>query len=232
MPTATTFYMRLGVAAAKGFTLPSGALYSSTINNTNATYTGANGKYLDVNSGILQSTIATTAANMSITNPDVFAQFFTPLLASQSISSASTLKIGIGAKSATSARFHPGVGVYLVNGSTGAVRTILTTYAANNIPMSTGTAEQTAYSATLSLASATVTAGDVICVEIMGIDATGTVVSTVYFDGTTAITASGTATSSAKAFITFPAALTYTLPQAPITNIRTLGQGVTRASVW
>jgi hypothetical protein len=118
--------------------------------------------------------------------------------------------------------------VYLINGSTGAVRTTLMnpttiTQGAEN----TATAETTFYNAGLIVGGFTATAGDLLCIEY-GINGNNgspstpwTILSTdckMYDCGTTAITTDKASTSDAQSFVTMPFTLAF---MGPTTDLST-----------
>lgn len=205
------FYPLLETAADVGSsTLPSTYLFA-TYEQSDGTYAGSNAKKLSVTAGSAQQS-ANKSDWSSTSSPATYgiAQFLSAPLAGQVLGS-STATIGIALKLSNADADHTWQGkvvIYLVNGSTGAIRTNLTTALLGlGTASRTSTGELTCYSAAVTQAGATITAGDYLAFEMSLTMTPGvhggalTANTTGYTSGTTAISADAASTSDAKSFI-------------------------------
>jgi hypothetical protein len=215
VPTAT-FYPLLE-SAATVTTKPTDFL-GTLWGQKNAAKTGANALLLSTVAGSVQQSnnksdwsvvLDTASARLG------HAQFLTAGLAGQTISAANWT-VGFALKLSNAAAGFTWSGraaLILVNGSTGATRTMIADVGLIGAGGSSSTAELTVYSTTFAGASATVTAGDYVALEL-GISVSNnsggdiTPNSTLYTSGTTTISSDNAATADAKSFVTPPAALT------------------------
>ena len=134
---ATTLYLRLGVAAGSGITLPSGLLGTWGVNGASS-YSGANAKALSVTAGSAQ--VATSGYTNTSTSAVATAQFVSPPMAAVSIASGSwTLSWAMKSASVT---WSAQVYIALINGSTGAARTVVSN-SGSSTPITVGTTART-----------------------------------------------------------------------------------------
>lgn len=199
--TASTLYLRLGLSASSGITLPGAWKGGFAATST------ALGKALNLTAGSSQLSVSATGGN-----PDTgLGQFCSPSLSAQVIASG-TWTIGCAFSHATAGFASGEVYIALMNGSTGAVRTVIyaTALFGGNDQRSS---ETTAYG-TASGGSATSSLGDYILVEV-GINNSTGFTPVLYADGGTVITSDNVATSDAQSAIAFTHTLAFK-PASPL----------------
>jgi hypothetical protein len=224
---ATTLYLRSGLSASANqspavVALPSTLLAGANWNASISTSVEANAVFLSVSAGSSQLSLNTTWPTVNIhgSHSICYAQYLSNPLAAQTISGGSWT-IALAADETVShsgGTYQRQVALFLVNGSTGAARN--TIFAFNQIgtnPSTTSNGEQTAYTAAATGSSATVTAGDYLCLEVgivvnAGSSGGFTPASDTYDSGTTAISSDGASTSNAQSLITSPGTLTFQMP--------------------
>ncbi len=218
MATTTTFYLRLETAADATQTHPSGFLGAWDF--TDGTDAGANIKYANpTTAGSSQQNI--TKGNWASQNGGNkfygMAQFATDKLTAQTVGSGNWT-VGV-ANSGTLGPYNYDcyVGIYLVNGSTGAIRT---TVAASVLVGSSGKGGGTSELTTkgnVSCSSFTSTAGDYLVFEfgekLNGTGGSFSPSTALYTSGTTTISGDNVPTSDAKSFVTAPVSISYAVPQ-------------------
>lgn len=205
-----TFY--LVNSAAGNSTKPSGYLATWTVSNSGAA--GANALATAASSN---SSTATATSPSGTNSTKGCAQFLSPALAAQTIG-AGNWTIGYSLYVSSGLVSHQGrVAIFLVNGSTGAIRSTIaaaTTVGASRVA---GTGK-TVYTASLSGSQVTVTADDYIAIEIGETQsAFSSVTATVQFNGATSISSDSAANTTPASFFTAPAsiALSTDTPNAP-----------------
>ncbi len=218
----TTLYLRSGETASSHQSPAVGSLPSGFLAAWDFTASGFNGAsacFLDSSAGSAQvaATGGTWSAQVGGTKKYGIIQYASnPLAGSQTIS-AGNWTIGYAgslSNGGASLKTQGYIALYLVNGATGASRTVIFALA---ILTGTGThanaSEATFYSTTASGSSATVTAGDYLVLEVgEALVATGTQTPgtfSIYDSGTVAISSDNAAASNAQSFITAPVTLTF-----------------------
>ena len=202
---ASTFYLNLA-AAAPVPVLPSGFLAGWTDGTSGASYAGANAKRLDIAVGTSQTSVVLSCTSGHTTG---FAQVLSPPLTAQQVAAANWT-VGVAAASAGTS-WECAVFIALVNGSTGAVRTVIASAASwvGSINRTTLNSELTCYSATISGAAFTALQGDYILVEFGLEESAGSSQNvTFYADGTTGPSSDGAAASNCASYVTCPTTLT------------------------
>lgn len=203
--------MRLEESAPSGLTLPSDFFNQPNLVPKNASTSGSNAKALDLVAGAAQQ--STSLALVTGAATAGMAQFLSPKLNAATYATQ-TAAAGFALSISGATGNNPRIGVFLANGSTGSVRTGLSgivTCGANR--SKTAGTEWTCYSASLSLAGFTATAGDCIAVEVYADVTFGqTVTETLYTSGTTPISVDVLSTTDAQSFITFPLTLSFVQP--------------------
>lgn len=234
MATIQTMYLRDTAADVGASTLPSG--YLGAWDYVVAAAGGANALSLMDTAG---SATVTRTASGSVGTPSSTpknygtGQFASARLAAQSIGSGNWTFAFSARDNAASFGINTWQGyaaLYLVNGATGAIRT--TIFALGGIGSSgrTQTNYTTSYSASVSGASATATAGDYLVFEFGAQIAKTNTAASVNLDGrygnSTAISADAATNANPQSRIVAPAALTLDIPAQTVTasDFRPLAQ--------
>lgn len=214
----TTLWLRLGLAAPAGLTLPSG--YFQTYTASNASFGGANTKLLGPVIGASQTSSSITQTS---TNTYGLAQLASAPLAAGTYP-ASALRIGIASSlpGITTGQFGR-LSLYLINGSTGAIRTTLCSLSQVSGGVN-ATTEKTLFTTGITTAGFTATVGDYLLAEIGLFNAgSGTATGSLWCDGATQVVGDFVVTSDAGSNIVINVPLVF----QPITvsGTATLGAG-------
>jgi len=222
----TLLYPKLELAAPNNIKLPTSYLGAWSI--VNGTFGGSNAKLLDA-TGSASSQQNSSIAGIIPAGSNRLAglgQFLSPALKGQTVSAGNWTVEFAGNSSSGFITWSGYVAVYLVNGSTGLIRTTIVPLGSVALANRTGTnSELTVYSLSVSGSSFTVSAGDYLAVEL-GISATNTDVdfnhgstSNIYTSGNTDINADNIVIADAKTLIICPASLQFlggdTFPAIP-----------------
>lgn len=217
MATIQTFYLHINGTPSSGLVRPSGYFGSSFWDQSNAK-SGASAASMDGSAGSAQVSIAKSnwsAIAAAGTQNLVFAQFLSPALAGQSVGAASwTFAWAYTVSNASGMlQWSPYCGLYLVNGATGANRTTIlspTNPSSNWYRTSTG---ETSCYVSYGCSAFSPVAGDYLALEV-AVQCKNTSASswtpntTLYADGTTALTVDNVGCADARSLITAPVALT------------------------
>jgi hypothetical protein len=215
----TTLYLRRDESAPSGLTLPSG--YQGAWDFTYAPDAGAGAKALDSSPGAAQSGAIPSWGSQGLTTKGYgHAQFLSSPLSAQTISAGNWTVAFAALLNNANASFTwaPFVGIYLMNGATGAVRSTIFALAqlTGSAAGRSGTGELTGYSTTCSGSSVVASSGDYIAVEIgISVHNVGgaSVPNTEAFSsGTVAISSDNVAASNAQSFVTATGVLSFLAP--------------------
>lgn len=231
-----TIYVRNGQTGVVGTsTKPSGYL-DTNWQEPNTNNGGTNAKALMLSAG--SSQIQLSCSPIVSGGKLGVAQYLSPTLPVQTISSGNWT-IAFGGRYGTAGgplTWNGVASLYLVNGSSGSIRTTIFQSQTIGSTSRTSSAELTCYSTTISGAGFTTTSEDYLVLEL-GINAQGPLFPAgtvdVYADGTTAITTDAASTSSAQSVIISPTSINYnssgsisraglTLYQSAIANLNVI----------
>jgi hypothetical protein len=174
----------------------------------------------------LTASVTLTSIANGVSKKGMAAQCVSPLLAAQSISAANWA-IGFAAQYASAAAnktWNGWAALYLVNGSTGAIRTTIFGVTAIGSTARTATTYTTCYNASVAGSSATASDGDYLVLELgVQIDNTsGSTLSnqaaTVRYANSTTISSDAATNTTPKSFLNAPAALTIYIPPVTVSG--------------
>lgn len=207
VPVSTaTLYLRESSAVAA--LVKPGDFFVNGAWNQKSSYAGSAARGMRTAIGTGEQSTSVVWTNTGSTQYLGHVQFLSPPLAAQ-VLGAGTWTLAWAATVTGAGAWQGRASLYLVNGTTGAIRTVLMAVQAIGNARSAST-ERSVYDATtLSLSGFTATSGDYLCLELgLAID-TGAVTSTLFTSGMTALTADNVAVTDAKSVLVAPAALTF-----------------------
>lgn len=213
MTTITKFYGRAITATLAN--MPSGAL--GTWDYTNTSIKGASARSLLAAASGSSNALGSTGTVSSTATPKTYLgqQLLSEPLAAQTIGSGNWVVAFRGQYSGGSAlrTWEGWAGLYLVNGSTGAVRSTIFTQQTIGSTGRTVTTARTCYATTISGSSVSVTAGDYLCLEcgikIASTTTSASATTNTNVQGTNDITADNSSSATdIRMYITAPAAIT------------------------
>jgi hypothetical protein len=221
---STTLYLRSGETASATAnpalgTLPSG--YLAAWDQSISGNAGSGAVFLDSNSASSQLSFTKTWSSIAkgATNSLGHAQYCSNALTAQTITSGNWTIAFASDFNTTGLSVNAYASLYLVNGSTGAIRTTIFALAqlTGSGALSSGGGEKTNWSSTCSGSSATATDGDYLVLEIglschNGSNGALTPSTHCYDSGATAITTDQASTSDAKSSLGAPVTLTFKTP--------------------